>query len=473
MSKDLDGVITSWNQGAERIFGYQPDETIGKQITILIPAERADEEPSILERIRRGERIEHFETVRRRKDGSLVDISLTISPIVDERGAIIGASKIARDITQRKRTEDALRAADRAKDEFLAMLGHELRNPLGALASAVRILDLKERSPNHVAHARAVIDRQIERLSHLVDDLVDASRLTSAKMRLSRRPLDLGHVVEETIEVLRTRGLLDGHQLTFDGSRVWINGDEARIEQVVTNLIGNAVKFTPPGGTINLSVRTEGQQALLAVKDSGVGIPADVIPKIFDLFVQSERSLDRSQGGLGIGLTLVRRLVELHGGSVQASSDGVGMGSTFIVHLPAIPPPKANTRERFSVVPPIKPRRVLVVEDNEDLREMLEILLTQDGHELRLANDGPSGLEAALSFRPEIALLDLGLPGFDGYELARRIRAHDEGKKIYLVALTGYGQPEDRLRSKEAGFDEVAVKPLDVNQLMLLLQRVK
>ena len=252
LSKDLNGIITSWNQGAERIFGYTSDETIGKPVTILIPADRADEEPPILERIRRGDRIDHYETVRRRKDGSLVDISLTVSPIIDEHGTIIGASKIARDITQRKRAEEALRAADRAKDEFLAMLGHELRNPLGALASAVRILDLQERSPNHVARARAIIDRQIERLSHLVDDLVDASRLTSAKMRLSRRPLDLSHVVKETIEVLRTRGMLDRHQVTFNGSQVWIDADETRIEQIVTNLVGNALKFTPPGGRLPL-----------------------------------------------------------------------------------------------------------------------------------------------------------------------------------------------------------------------------
>jgi CheY-like chemotaxis protein/anti-sigma regulatory factor (Ser/Thr protein kinase) len=325
-----------------------------------------------------------------------------------------------------------------------------------------------------VARARSVIDRQIERLSHLVDDLVDASRVTSAKMRLSRRPLDFGHVVEESIEILRTRGLLDGHQLTFEGSRVWIDADETRIEQVVMNLIGNALKFTPPGGAISVSVRTEGQHALLTVKDTGVGIPADVLPTIFDLFVQSERSLDRSQGGLGIGLTLVRRLVELHGGSVQASSDGAGKGSTFTVRLPAIAAPNAKAGEQApATTAESKPRRVLVVEDNDDLREMLGILLTQDRHEVKMASDGPSGLEAALSFRPEIAVLDLGLPGFDGYELARRIRSHDEGKQIYLVALTGYGQPEDRLRSKEAGFDEVAVKPLDVNQLAQLLQRVK
>jgi len=472
LSKDLNGVITSWNQGAERIFGYRSDETVGKPVAILIPADRADEELSILERVRRGDRTDHYETVRRHKDGSLIEVSLTVSPIIDEQGTIIGASKIARDITQRKRAEEALRAADRAKDEFLAMLGHELRNPLGALASAIRILDLPESSPDHVTRARAIIDRQIEQLSHLVDDLVDASRLTSAKMRLSRQALDLSQVVKETIEVLRTRGLLDNHQLTFEESQVWIDADETRIEQIVTNLIGNALKFTPPEGAITVSVRSEGQDALLAVKDTGVGISADVLPTIFDLFVQGKRSLDRSQGGLGIGLTLVRRLVELHGGTVQAASDGSGMGSTFTVRLPAIPAPNATAREQISVVPTkCKPRRVLVVEDNEDMRETLGILLTEDGHEVHLANDGPSGLKAALTFRPDIGLLDVGLPGFDGYALARSIRAHDKGDQIYLVALTGYGLPEDRLRSKEAGFDELVLKPLDVKQLALLLQR--
>ena len=213
LSKDLDGIIRTWNQGAEKIFGYTSDETVGKPVTIIIPVERANEEPAILERVRRGDRIDHYEAVRRRKDGSLVDISLSVSPIIDEHGTIIGASKIARDITQRKRTEEALRAADRAKDEFLAMLGHELRNPIGALASAVRILDLEEPSPDLVARARSVIGRQLDQLSHLVDDLLDASRITSAKMRLSRRPLDLNHVVKETIEILRTRGMADHHQL--------------------------------------------------------------------------------------------------------------------------------------------------------------------------------------------------------------------------------------------------------------------
>ena len=472
LSRDLDGIIMSWNRGAESIFGYTPDEAIGKPVSILIPEDRANEETDILERVSRGERVDHYETVRRRKDGSLVDISLSVSPVVDKRGAVIGVSKIARDISQRKRSELALRAADHAKDEFLAMLGHELRNPLGALASAVRILDIEERSRDQVVRARAVIGRQVDQLSHLVDDLLDASRVTSAKMRLSRRPLDLSQTVKATIEVLRTRGIVDRHQLTFSGPQMWIDADETRIEQVVTNLVGNALKFTPAGGAITVSVRRDGQDALLAVKDTGVGIPAEVLPTIFDLFVQSERSLDRSQGGLGIGLTLVRRLVELHGGTIEASSDGAGMGSTFTVRIPAMSAPDANAGEQIPARPTaIKHRRVLVVEDNDDAREMLSILLAQDGHEVQVAHDGPSGLRAALTFRPDVGLLDLGLPGFDGYALARSIRAHDEGKQIYLVALTGYGQSEDRLRSQEAGFDDHVVKPLAVNQLAQLLQR--
>jgi two-component system CheB/CheR fusion protein len=377
-----------------------------------------------------------------------------------------------RDITQRKRAEEALQAAAHAKDEFLAMLGHELRNPLGALASAVRILDLAERSPDHAARARTMIGRQLDQLTHLVDDLLDVCRVTSAKMRLNLQPLELSQTVEETIEGLRTRGVIDRHQLTFSGQQMWIDADQTRIEQIVTNLVGNSLKFTPPGGTITVGVRAVGPHALLEVTDTGVGIPADVLPTVFELFVQGERSLDRSHGGLGIGLTLVRRLVELHGGTVQAASDGPGSGSTFTVHFPSIPAPDAKLDEQVAAIAAVpRPRRVLVVEDNEDAREALTILLTNDGHEVQTANDGPGGLRAALDFRPDIGLLDLGLPGFDGYALARKIRACDEGKRIYLVALTGYGQSEDRLRSEEAGFDDHLVKPIDVNQLALLLQR--
>jgi CheY-like chemotaxis protein/anti-sigma regulatory factor (Ser/Thr protein kinase) len=290
-------------------------------------------------------------------------------------------------------------------------------------------------------------------------------------MRLSLRPLQFSEVVKETIEALRTRGAIERHQLTFSGKQVWIEADQARIEQIVTNLVDNALKFTPLGGTITVSVHRKGSQALLEVKDTGEGISADVLPTIFDLFIQGERSLDRSQGGLGIGLTLVRRLVALHGGTVQALSDGAGTGSTFTIQLPAISAPNANASEQIPIIAPMRSRRVLVVEDNDDAREMLSILLTQDGHQVHVANDGPSGLRAALEFRPDVALLDVGLPGFDGYALARRIRDHEEGKQIHLIALTGYGQSEDRIRSEEAGFDDHVVKPIDVKQLALLLQR--
>jgi two-component system CheB/CheR fusion protein len=379
-----------------------------------------------------------------------------------------------RDITARKQAEAVNAANDRAKDEFLAMLGHELRNPLSALESAVRILDLKERSSDHAARARAVIGRQLDNLTHLVGDLLDASRVTRAKMRLSKRPLDFCEAVKATIEALRTRGATDQHRLSFSGQKVWINADETRIEQIATNLIGNALKFTPPGGAINISVRCKRDRALLTVEDSGVGISAEVLPRIFDLFVQGERSLDRSQGGLGIGLTLAQRLAELHGGTVKASSSGPGMGSTFTLDLPAVPRPNTHATELIpKKTAAIIPRRVLIVEDNNDAREMLSLFLVEDGHEVHLANDGPSGLRAALTFRPDIALLDLGLPGFDGYQLARSIRAREEGKQIYLVALTGYGQPEDRLRSEEAGFDDHLVKPLDLNRLALVMERTR
>jgi PAS domain S-box-containing protein len=472
ISKDLNGIITSWNKSAERVFGYTASEAVGRPITMLIPADRLDEEPKILERLKAGERVDHFETVRVRKDGSLLDVSLTISPLKSADGRIAGASKIARDITERKRAEEALRAADRAKDEFLAMLGHELRNPLGALASAVRLLDLEGRSPSEVSRARAVVGRQLDHLTRLVDDLLDVSRVTTSKVRLSRRTLDLTRAAKGALEALRSHGALDSHQVTFEGPPAWVDADETRIEQIVTNLVGNAVKFTPPGGTISVKVERAGRDAVLTVKDTGAGISAEAISRIFDLFVQGEGTLDRSQGGLGIGLTLARRLVELHGGTIRAESDGPGKGSTFTVCLPALDAPASRPSARIPSQPArASSRRVLIVEDNQDAREMLRVLLTIEGHEVHEAVDGPSGLEAALTVRPDIALLDVGLPGLDGYALARSIRARPEGRDIFLVALTGYGQFEDRRRAREAGFDEHVVKPLDLARLTPLLAR--
>jgi CheY-like chemotaxis protein/two-component sensor histidine kinase len=317
-----------------------------------------------------------------------------------------------------------------------------------------------------------VIGRQLDHLTRLVDDLLDVSRVTTTKVRLSLRPLDFTRAVKAAVEALRARGAMDRHQVTCEGPPVWVNADETRIEQIVTNLVGNAVKFTPPGGTVAVTVGREGHDAVLTVKDSGVGIPPDAVARIFDLFVQGEGTLDRAQGGLGIGLTLVRRLVELHGGTVRARSDGPGKGSTFTVHLPATEAPASTAPERIPMAPAsTSPRRVLIVEDNDDAREMLRVLLTHEGHEVHEAVDGPSGLEAALTLRPDVALLDVGLPGLDGYALARAIRARPQGQQIFLVALTGYGQLEDRQRANEAGFDAHVAKPVDPTGLTLLLAR--
>jgi CheY-like chemotaxis protein/two-component sensor histidine kinase len=295
-----------------------------------------------------------------------------------------------------------------------------------------------------------------------VDDLLDVSRLVAGKVRLTRRPLDLAQAVRDAVEGLRTRGTLDRHRVTVGGPSVWVDGDETRVEQIVTNLVGNATKFTPPGGEVRVTIAREDSQAVLEVRDTGVGIGTETLATIFDLFAQGERTLDRAQGGLGIGLTLVRRLVELHGGSVEAASAGPGRGSVFTVRLPTVAPLASTVpappaaRKRLD-----SPRRILVVEDNADAREMLCVVLAHEGHDVHEAADGPTGLDAAAACRPDVALIDVGLPGLDGYEVARRIRAGATGETPYLIAITGYGQPEDRRRAREAGFDTHLVKPID------------
>jgi PAS domain S-box-containing protein len=376
----------------------------------------------------------------------------------------------AADCLERIQAEEELREADRAKDAFLAMLGHELRNPVGALSSAARVLAL-DRSEADAARARAVIGRQIDHLTRLVDDLLDVSRVTTSKVRLSRRVLDLARTVGDAIEALRTRGALTRHEVVLHAEPAWVDADETRVEQIVTNLVGNALKFTPPRGRIMVTVGREGEDAVLSVRDTGIGIPAETLPRVFDLFVQGERTLDRAQGGLGIGLTLVRRLVELHGGSVHATSAGPGHGSVFQVRLPALEAPADAPRAGADAEPPPASTRcrILIVEDNDDAREMLRLVLAHHGHEIHVASDGPGGIAAALRVAPDVALVDVGLPGVDGYEVARRIRASPGGTSVYLVALTGYGQVEDRRAAAAAGFDEHMVKPVDPDRLVAAL----
>jgi signal transduction histidine kinase len=374
--------------------------------------------------------------------------------------AVQKARLLAREHAARAEAE----AASRGKDELLAMLGHELRNPLSAIASAVHLLNVEHAAPEAHRRAREILTRQNTHLGHLVDDLLDVARVTSGKIVLSRRPLELAGTVRHAVATLAESGRTDRHRLTLDVAAVWADVDETRLEQVVTNLVGNALKFTPPEGAIAITLREEDGLAVLRVRDTGVGIAADVLPRVFDMFVQAGRGPQGGPGGLGLGLTLVRRIAELHGGSVDAVSDGPGRGSEFVVRLPALPAPAAAV----DGAPPARipsPQRILIVEDNADAREMLRCALELRGHEVHEATDGPVGLEALVRLRPSVALIDVGLPGFDGYQLARRARA-EIGASVYLVALTGYGQPEDRRQALEAGFDAHLVKPVQPDRLL-------
>ncbi len=360
-------------------------------------------------------------------------------------------------------------AANRSKDEFLAMLGHELRNPLGAIANASQLLDAADAETR--AQAQAVISRQVQHLARMTDDLLDAARAMTGKIVLQRQSLDLGEAAARALATLRAAGRTGRRRLAQQLEPVWIDADPTRIEQILGNLLGNALKFTPEGGTITASVAKEGDDAVLRVSDTGVGMSRELSARVFDPFVQGERPLDRSFGGLGIGLTLVRRLAELHGGSASAESDGADRGSRFTVRLPAARAPsmrRAGPDSKGAVTA----RDILIVEDNPDARETLRRMLELSGHRVRVAADGLSALEAVRQAAPEIALIDLGLPQMDGYELARRIHAeYDAARRPYLVALTGYGLPEDRSRTREAGFDLHLVKPVDAATLAAALER--
>jgi signal transduction histidine kinase len=364
--------------------------------------------------------------------------------------------------------------ADRQKNEFLSMLAHELRNPLAPIRNAVEVMKLRGEIPQDLAWARDVIDRQMRQLSRLVDDLLDVSRITRGKIELRKQPIELAPVVLQAVEASRPFIESKRHELTASVPEepIRVNGDAARLAQVLTNLLINAAKYTEEGGHVWVTARRDGNEAVLAVKDSGVGIPPDMLSAVFDLFIQVEHSIDRSQGGLGVGLTLVKRLVEMHGGSVKASSDGLGRGSEFVVRLPAVveavPSPTApNSAEKGSQS--TQPLRVLVVDDNADTADTLATLLELEGHQVKLAHDGPTALAAAATFRPDAVVLDLGLPGMDGFEVARRLRDRTGGNGPVLVAVSGYCQDEDRKRARLAGFDHHLVKPAEIGTLASLL----
>jgi PAS domain S-box-containing protein len=479
ISKSLDGVIQSWNTAAERLFGYKADEAIGRHISLVIPPDRVAEEDHIISSLKAGQRVEHFETERLRSDGQRIFVSLTISPIKDADGQVVGASKIVRDVTERKRAEENLRRlaadlseADRRKNEFLAMLAHELRNPLAPISNAAQALRLASSDRAAVESASKMLERQVGQMSRLVDDLLDMSRITRGKIELRREQVELAPIVEQAVEAVRAHYQSMSHELTvvLPSPPLRVNADPVRLTQVIGNLLNNACKFTDKGGHIALTVERDGGQARIRVRDNGVGVAADQLPHLFEMFVQADTSLERSRDGLGIGLTLVKTLVEMHGGSVDARSDGLGRGSEFEVRLPVLadsaqPAPVAIANEPLAAVR----RRVLIVDDSEDGAESLAMLLQIGGHETHKAHDGVSAIEAAERLRPDVMLLDIGLPRLNGYEVCSRIRQTTWGKELTIVALTGWGQEEDRDRSTDAGFNAHMVKPVDHDVLMKLI----
>jgi PAS domain S-box-containing protein len=606
ISKSLDGIIQSWNAAAERLFGHTAEQAVGSHVSLLIPADRISEEDQITAHLRAGERVDQFETVRLRSDGQPIHVSLTISPIQDESGRVIGASKIVRDITERKRAAAALALSEiryrrlfeaakdgilildthhgritdanpfmcqllgyshndfmgkelweiglfsdksaneaavrelqqngyaryehlplesrrgqrvevevvanvyqedhqpviqcnirdisersrlekrmkeqaaaladlhRRKDEFLAMLSHELRNPLAPISNAVQLLRLQENEDQLQQQARTIIERQVGQLKLLIDDLLEVSRITTGRIQLHQERVVVSGIVERALETARPLMKQHRHELTvtIPPQPIWLYADAARLEQVVVNLLTNATKYTDEGGHIWLTVEQEGDEAVLRVRDTGVGIAPELLPRIFDLFTQAERSLARSEGGLGIGLALVQRLVELHRGRVEAHSS-LGRGSEFVVRLPVVltpaPPPLPSTKTNK---PTDLSLRVLVVDDNVDSAESMAMVLRASRHEVRTIHDGPTALEAALDYRPDVVLLDIGLPKLDGYEVAKKLRQQLVLKNVVLVAMTGYGQESDRQRSREAGFNYHLVKPVDQKQLSEVLATV-
>ncbi|HEX8758262.1 MAG TPA: PAS domain S-box protein [Steroidobacteraceae bacterium] len=488
VSKTLEGVVRSWNSAAERLFGYSAEEAVGQPIALIIPPERVAEEEEILTRLRRGERIHHFETVRVAKSGRRIDVALTISPIRDADGVVIGASKIARDITERKaceqaqqRTigelkcaEEALREADRRKDEFLAVLAHELRNPLAPIRYAVAMARREGRSEAERRQAQGIIERQVEHMGRLLDDLLDVSRITRGTLMLRRSPVELDSIVAAAQE--SARPLLEARRHTLavrlPEEPIRLVVDPVRIAQVLANLLINAAKYTDSSGRIELEAGREDADLVLTVRDNGIGISAEMMPRVFTLFAQATPALERSEGGLGIGLALVRGLVELHGGTVSAHSGGAGQGSVFVVRLPLGGPAEAEggAERPLAACAQTRALRLLVADDNRDSAATCAALLRASGHEVTVAHGGREAFGLACRLQPDALLLDIGMPELNGYQLAERIRGTAWGRRAVLIAISGWGQEEDKRRALAAGFDRHLTKPIDPDRLEALLQ---
>ena len=485
VGKQLDGTITSWNRGAEQMYGYSADEIVGKNVRMLMAPGSENELDGIVERLRRGERIEHKQSFRVTKAGKHLDVSVTISPIYDSSGALVGLSAISRDVSKMVAAQRALEERDRRvtalleqteevarrREQFLAMLSHELRNPLAAVINASALLE-HGMDREHVARCQAVIERQAKHMKRLLDDLLDVSRITRGKFELRTEDIDLRSPLDAAIESVQP--LFEQRAVTLVTEimpvPLPVHGDANRLMQVVVNLLSNAANYSPRNSKVRLVVTVENGAAVLRVIDHGVGIELELQERIFDLFVQSEQRLDRSRGGLGVGLSLAKSIVELHGGSIEVNSDGPGTGADFKVTIPLTPTMSRPTVAPMSKARPDR-RRVVVVDDQDDSREMLKMLLESRDHEVSDAADGPSALELIARERPDVAFIDIGLPVMTGYEIAQRIRAQKELDGVRLVALTGYGAPSDVSAAREAGFDDHVIKPADLSRLEAILAR--
>jgi PAS domain S-box-containing protein len=476
------GRLSCWNLGAERLFGYRTDEVVGEHFSrFFSPEDVIGGQPEY--ELKTARESGHADSIRWqvRKDGSRFWCKANVTALYDEARQVHAFARVMHDLTDTQAREaetvraDGLAAANRGKEEFMAMLSHELRNPLSPILSALGILKQMRTGDPVIQQAGSIIERQVKQMVRLVDDLLDISRITKGKLRLNAEPVEIRAVMNRAAE--SARPLLDARRHEFSvllpTEPLWVEGDPGRLEQVAVNLLTNAAKYTDTGGLVRLTVAREGDDAVVRVADNGVGIPPDMLPRIFDLFTQVDASLSRSHGGLGVGLALVRTLVEMQGGRVTAASGGVGMGSEFAVKLPALAAGAAPA-VTTTLAPGARagsPRRVLVVEDNVDAGDSLSMLLRLHGHDVRVARSGPTALEVAASFRPSLVLLDIGLPGMDGYEVARRLRADPELAGMTLWALSGYTPSEaDRLRPQRAGFAHHFVKPVSVDMLLGLLR---
>jgi PAS domain S-box-containing protein len=472
---DLSGRINSWNRGAETIFGHTREEIVGKPIYTIIPPELHGEERVILGKLRDGERVEHYETVRVRKDGTRRDISLTVSPVRDVMGQLVGVSKVGRDITERKQAQRDLAEQARRKDEFLAILAHELRNPLAPIRYALSIGKQARLSEAQRKRSDEVIERQVEHMSQLLDDLLDVSRIARGRVELRKKWIDLTSVIGAAIDAARP--LLDrkSHTLTLDLPReaLRLQADPVRLTQILSNLLTNSAKYTDRGGQIQLRAWRDGESLAVAVRDNGIGISAEMAPRLFQMFSQATPALNRSEGGLGIGLALVKGFVELHGGTVQVRSEGSNRGSEFTVRLPTGRAPEKEAGGEPEKCPAAKCLRVMVADDNSDSAQTCAMLLQLWGHEVRVAGDGEEALALAESFHPEVALLDIGMPRLSGHQVAQAMRATPWGKAATLIAVTGWGQEEDRQQALEAGFDHHLTKPVDPERLQPLIDSLR